>query len=230
MLAASVAAGLAGTANAERATVLGKSRSNPEPACSEKDGDECQITGQVTGFQRAIRGVPNVFKAPRHGRIVAWSVHLGRPSKEERNAFGEAAETGKYGESPTAGISILRKKRDGSFELMRASRILEVQSYYGQKPIFTLDPPLRIRKGQIVALTTATWLPAFAFAGQRPNDVWVASRRKKNCDPPDSVPREERLDYFFAHTSAHKRVGSSRRYECVYDSARLLYWAYFDPR
>lgn len=230
VLAAVVAGGLAASAGAVNARVLGTAN-NPRPACSEKSPDDCQITGQVTGYQRSVAGEANPFKVGSRGRIVAWSVSLARPSNEEREIFGDAAETSEFGESPTAGISILRKvKGEGRrFKLIRSSPILEVQDHYGSEPIFTLRQPLRVRSGHIVALTTATWLPAFAFKGQGARDVWIASRRSANCEIPDSVPADERLEYFFAHTSPHRKEGSTRRYDCTYDNARLLYKAYLAP-
>jgi hypothetical protein len=230
VLAIAVGAGLVSTAGAERAKVLGKSKTTPRPNCSGDSPDECQITGQVTGFQRAINGDANKFKAPAAGRIVAWSIDLAKPSKDERNIFGEAAKTNEFGTSPTAGVGILRKTGKSEFKLLRATPILEVQRYYGSQPIFTLEHSLRVRKGDIVALTTATWLPAFSIKHQGPDDVWVASRVKKNCEIPASVPAEDRLAYFFAHTRPHRDVGSTRKYQCAYDSARILYWAYFSPR
>lgn len=232
VLAVVVAGGLAASATAERANVLGKTRTAPKPACPDRPNTpetECQITGQVTGYQRSVDGKANLFKAPSKGKIVAWSVDLAKPSKKERRVFGKAAATNEFGESPTAGISILRKKRNGEFRLQRASPILEVQSHYGTQPVFTLRQPLNINKGNIVALTTATWLPSFAFKGQGRDDVWVASRNRQNCEIPNNVPPDERLEYFFAHTKPHRNVGSERKYQCDYDNARLLYWAYFVP-
>ncbi len=225
-----VAGGVAGSASAERAIVFGKSPDNPAPSCSEASSDECQITGQVTGYQRSINGGRNPFRARENGKIVAWSVDLAKPSQEEQDIFGAAAQTDEFGKSPTAGISILRKKGKQMFRLQRASPILRVQSHYGRQPIFTLAQPLRIKKGNIVALTTATWLPAFAFKRQRANDVWIASRGTRNCEVPDSVPADQRLEYFFAHTRPHRNVGSERKYACSYDRARLLYKAYFVPK
>ena len=58
----------------------------------------------------------------------------------------------------------------------------------------------------------------------------MASRPRKNCEIPSSVPQDERLDYFFAHTRPHTKVGTERKYQCTYTEARLLYWAYLAPR
>jgi len=224
LLATVVAVGLVGSAGAERAKVLGKTRDNPKPACSKKDPGECQITGKVTGYQRSVDGKANRFKAPGNGQIVAWSVNLAKPSKQERSIFGEAAKTNAFGEAPTAGISILRKTGNRKFRLLRASPISRLQSYYGEEPIFTLHTPLRVKKGDIVALTSATWLPAFAVKGQTRDDVWVASRPKKKC----GINRRD-LEYYFKHSRAHRKVGTDRKYACAYNQARLLYHAYFKP-
>ena len=67
------------------------------------------------------------------------------------------------------------------------------------------------------------------MTGQGAKDVWIASRRSADCEIPDSVPAEERLEYFFAHTAPHRKVGTTRRYDCMYDNARLLYKAYLAP-
>ena len=224
VLVAVIVTGLAASAVAERASTLGKTKRTPKPACSGQQG-ACFITGQVTGFQRSVDGKANLFKAKRNGRIVAWSIDMGRPAKKDREAFGEAGGTDEFGGSPTAGIGILRKRNGGEYKLLRSSPILKVQSFYGQQPTFTLRDPLRIRKGNIVALTTATWLPTFAVQNQGRDDVWVGSRNKKNCDIDD-----QGLDYFFRHTRPHRKVGSTRKYKCAYREARLLYWAYLAPR
>jgi hypothetical protein len=233
-LAALIAGGLISSAVAERAQQLGKTRDKARPACPDNPNtievNECQITGQVTGYQRAVDGKANLFKARSNGRIVAWSIDLSKPSKQERSIFGEAAMTDEFGKSPTAGIGIIRKKEDRRFKLLRHSPILKVQSYYGENPTFTLDKPLRIQKGDIVALTTATWLPAFAVKRQPRDTVWVGSRPRKNCEIPASVPQDERLEYFFAHTRPHTKAGTERKYQCTYEKARLLYWAYFSSR
>jgi hypothetical protein len=224
VLAAVLVAGLVSSASAERAKTLGKTRDKARPACSKKDPEECQITGKVTGFQRSVDDKANLFKAPSNGRIVAWSVDLAKPSKRERNIFGKAAKNNEFGEAPTAGISILRKKGKTKFRLVRASPIIKLPPFYGERPTFTLRDPLRVRKGDIVALTSPTWLPAFAVKGQNQDDVWVASRPKSKCDI-----NERDLEYYFEHSRAHKKVGSDRRYACKYIEARLLYWAYFQP-
>jgi len=220
------------------ATQLGKTKNPPSPNCPENRkvppgeqtaADVCQVTGQVTGFQRSADGKRGLFKVKEDGKIVAWSVDLSRPNKDERETFGEGAMTNRFGKAPTAGISIIRATDGSRFRLKRSSPILKVQGFYAEQPVFTLEQPLNVRKGDVVALTTATWLPAFSIKGQTQEDAWVASRKKEDCNVPASVPRDKQVEYFFDHTSPHRKQGSEKQYQCKYTQARLLYWAYFVP-
>lgn len=208
---------------------LGKTKNTPSPNCPTNNQYDCQVTGQVTGFQKSAGGKQGLFKIREGGTIVAWSVDLANPSKSERRTFGEASQTNRYGKAPTAGISIIRSVENRKFKLKSSSPLLNVRGYYGEKPVFTLENPLQVRKGDVVALNTATWLPAFSTKEQTREDAWVAGRREEDCEIPERIPDNERLDYFFAHTSPHRKDGSERPYECKYDKARLLYWAYFVP-
>ncbi len=156
---------------------LGKTKDTPSPQCPERDGgskqDACLVTGQVTGYQRSADGEKGLFKVPSDGEIVAWSVDLSKPSKSERKTFGEASQTNDHGKAPTAGISIIRSKEGKEFKLKSSSPVLNMRGYYGDKPVLTLNQPLPVRKGDIVALTTFTWLPAFSARGSA-SDTWVA--------------------------------------------------------
>jgi hypothetical protein len=241
LLAAVVTTGLVSSAIAERARVLGNSPRMQKPNCP---GD-CEVNGHVTGFQRAVDGKKNLFKVPKKGRIVAWGLDLSKPSKEQRDVFGELSAVGRFGGKPTAGISILGKRANQKYRLARKSPVLPVQSYLGESPTFTLNDPLKVTKGQIVALTTVTWLPNFVSnTPERPvsrRNIWVGSRTQRNwpdsspgngernCDFPPGVPDADKPEYYFSHSSPQKKVGSERKYGCVYRNARLMYYAYFVP-
>jgi len=229
---------VAASAFAARADKLGKTKRTPQPNCP---GEDCEVNGQVTGFQRSVDGQKGLFRARENGRIVAWGVDLSKPSKKERNFFGELSETNAFGEKPTAGISIISRAGNERYRLVRKSPIVPVNNYYGESPIFTLNDPLRIKKGQVVALTTISWLPNFASGGNISRDnAWLGSRThkhfprpsgggKKACAIPSRVPPRRQPEYFFKHSSPQKKVGSERKYGCEYNRARLMYYAYFVP-
>ena len=221
VLVSAIVGGLVATAGAERAVTLGKTKRTPQPNCPGTPSKSCEVMGQVTGFQRSAAGKNGLFKVESRGKIVAWSVDLSKPDKNERNTFNEAGGTPRYGNHPTAGIAIIRKESRERYKLLRRSPILKMSSYYGDKPLITLNKPLGVRPGDIVAVTTATWLPNFA-SGLSRRDVWVASRKPDECTAPD-------IEAFFAQTNPHLKEDSTRRYGCKYEEARLLYWAYFVP-
>jgi hypothetical protein len=242
VMTAVLVAGLAASAVAERANVMGNSKRTPKPNCP----NSCEVNGQVTGFQRSIDGQRGLFRAKKNGRIVAWGVDLSKPNKEQRDFFEELARTDSFGGKPTAGISILARAGKGRYRLVRNSPIVALNNYYRESPIISLRDPLRIKKGQIVALTTATWLPNFASDTDNRNmsgkNRWLASRThkhfprpsgagyKKACAVPPNVPPSQQPEYFFDNSSPHRKVGSKRKYGCEYRKARLMYYAYFVPR
>src|SRR5437868_5452205 len=86
--------------------------------------------------------------------------------------------------------------------------------YFGSTPVFALDHPLTVLKGQVVALTIPTWAPMFAFNVSADN-TWRGSRLPEHC-----IARE---DIQGGHPQ--QGVGKTKTYGCYYSNARLLYTA-----
>ncbi len=210
---------VAGAARAG-ATVIGQTPSSPKPNCPTPNGDNvpadkaCQAMGRVTGFQTSADGRRNPFKIRKPGTIVAWSVDVSKPTKKEQNFFAEALS--KSG-PPSARLSILKPKGEGRFKLVKQSPVVQVQSVLGNRAVFTLTDPLRVRKGMIVGLTTSTWLSNLADAGASASDAWRASREQGQCLNEDDLLKRSR---------PQQKVGGKRAYACTYKGARLLYWAF----
>jgi hypothetical protein len=223
-------------ADAARAKTLGKTKKMPNPNCptakryrgqSAPDPPlrkSCQVLARVTGFQISGDGKKPLFKVPRDGAIVAWSIDLSRPVKEERKLFGRLAGTERLGRDPYARLAILHARGKGRFKLMKTSPNVKLSPHLASKPVFTLNRPLRVKKGRIIGLTTPTWSPSLAAGRGRPSDEWRASRKRDQCF---NTPRNPNL--VIETTKAHQKEGSTRRYGCRYDD-RLTYWAYFVPK
>ena len=206
--------GGATAASGRSATLLGKPASAPKPNCPRA----CSAIGSVTGFQTRAQGVKNPFQVRKRGHIVAWRVSLGRPDRESRDFFGDLFGRPALGEVPTARLAILKKQQGRKFKLVRQSPIVDLSPFYGERPVITLENPLRVRKGHIVAITTQTWLPSLAAANRVRRSKWRASRRRGKCGARGA-----------RNARPHKKVGSTRGYGCQF-ADRLLYWAYFTPR
>lgn len=231
LLAAAILAGsLAPGAEARKAKILGN-QSAPPPSCPTPDKDRyplhklCLTFASVTGFQATANGQRAVFKAPARGHIIAWSVEMSRPNKEERNAFD-----GLFDGGPVGQLALLRKTDGNQFKLTKQSPRVNLQSSFGEEPIFTLNDPLRVRKGVVVGLTTSTWIPNFAHDGKlgAKSDRWRASRGKKRCGNDRRKSDEENREDLL-NSKPHLKVGSTRVYGCTYGSARVLYRAWFVP-
>lgn len=223
-----VAVALAATAGAARTRTLGKTRHTPPPDCpTDTAAHPCEAIGSVTGFQRVADGEKHPFVADRDGKIVAYALDLSHPNKDQRDFFGSLFKGGQFGMAPSARIAVLRHVERRKYKLLRESRAVNVNSSMGHTEVFTLDKPLSIRKGRIVALTVPTWASNFAAPVSRNKNQWRASRGKGNCQPKSASSQDVQA---FANKSApQQKVGSTRNYGCDYKGARILYWAYYVP-
>lgn len=214
-----VVGAIAGSAVAENAIILGKSSSKPGPMCGGKKG--CKVEGHVTGFQRRLAGVGRVYEAKKDGKIVAWSARLGSPTKPNKVIFGDLTQTDAFGKKATAGIAILKPVKGGKFKLKSRSPIVPMNGFMGRSPVITLEQPLGVRAGDIVALSIPTWLPAYRGGigktkAHKNKNSWRGSRASGKCDA------EEFLD----QSKPQMKVGSKRKYGCLYKGERLFYRAY----
>jgi hypothetical protein len=207
-----------------RVVVLGQTSETPPPSCPGKivDGREetaCRAEGRVTGFQSIADGVPRPFEAPFEGKIVAWSITLSKPSTVETETTTDEVGffDGFFGTPSQARIAVLRPIEDSKppkYKLVRQGPIEILNPYFGSTPVFALDHPLTVLKGQVVALTVPTWAPMFAF-NVADDNTWRASRLPEHCIAPADIQGGH----------PQQGVGKIKTYGCYYSRARLLYTA-----
>ena len=94
--------------------------------------------------------------------------------------------------------------------------MLKIQPDFGHKPIYTLKKPLKVKKGQVAALTTPTYAPIYTNKVSSASNSWKASRAPDKCGESD-----------VANAKPHLRKGSTRTYGCNLTGERILYYAYF---
>jgi hypothetical protein len=217
-------------AASKKATVLGKTNRTPRPACpNRKQPEKCEVVGRVTGFPLVASGEKRPFRVPRNGKIVAWAVDLSRPTKDQRNGVGTLFKSKRFGKAPTARLAVIKHRKRHRYKLLRQSPVVKLSGALGQKQLITLDRPLRVRRGQMVALTYPTWAPNFAHDGlSTKRNRWRASRSRGACAPESGRARDIRA--FARKSKPQRKVGSTRKYGCDYRGARLLYWAYYVRR
>ncbi|MBK5219767.1 MAG: hypothetical protein JJE35_08275 [Thermoleophilia bacterium] len=207
-----------------RVIVLGQTAEMPPASCPGKivnnvEITPCRVEGHVTGFQAIADGIPKPYEAPFEGKVVAWSITLAKPSKVESETTTD--EIGFFndflGEPSMARIGILRPVEDTNppkYTLVRQSPLKILNPYFGTTPVFALDHPLTVLKGQVVALTVPTWAPMFAFNVSADN-TWRGSRLPEHCASKEDIQGGH----------PQQGVGKVKTYGCYYSNARLLYTA-----
>lgn len=208
-----------------RLVVLGKTAETPPASCPGKivnnvEITPCRVEGHVTGFQSIADGVARPYEAPFEGKIVAWSITLAKPStKETKTTTDEVGFFNDFLGSPSeARIGVLRpveNTKPPKYTLVRQSPIEVLNPYFGSTPVFALDHPLTVLKGQIVALTVPTWAPMFAFNVSAEN-TWRGSRQPEHCSSKEDIQNGH----------PQQGVGKTKTYGCYYSNARLLYQAW----
>jgi hypothetical protein len=168
----------------------------------------------VTGYQVQIGTHKNPFVMKARGRIVAFTIRLGKPDAQQTQFFSNL-----FGVTPQARLTILKKPahdkpKTNDLRLTRQSEVFDLSNYLGSTPTFALAKPLLVNPGAIVALTVPTWAPAFAI-NLGPDEAWRSSRPKNDCGGTTQA--------------AQQTVGMSHSYDCFYRTARLLYSATFVP-
>jgi len=220
-----------GLANAARVAVLGAGPPQ-KPSCPNVD-DACFVEARVTGFQTSIGKTRKPFVSPFPGRVVAWSIKLGRPSSKDNRCFSNGCTVGNeefagFGGPARARLAILKpikkKIRQGRpvYELKRQTPVEELQPFFGTTITFTLQKPLPIKKGNIAALTIPTWAPVFV-GGLSDNYGWRASRNPTKKRGGCTVGSGANQSANIRAGSPHQAIGKTRRYACAYKTNRLLY-------
>ena len=208
LVALALAPGSASSA-ARKVTVLGQTQSEPKAACPTSP---CEAVGSVSGFQTRAGAVDKPFVVPYNGKIVAWSMSLSKPKQSQQSFFNNF-----YGSPPQARIGVVSQVPDKSpprYQLLRQSPTVVLTPYLGRDVTFTLDQPLNVKKGDIVALTIPTWAPAFAV-GLDDSSGWRASRKSGACTKTADIKQSR----------PQQKVGSNKQWGCFYKTARLLYTA-----
>jgi hypothetical protein len=197
---------LAGPARAEVREVGGSDEAlGAEPSCPY----HCVAVARVTGFPVQTGSVKNPMRINEPGRVVAFSLKLGKPTQDQNTFFA-----GQFSAGSRVRLSVLRPLPGKRYRLLDQSAVVEVNTLFGSNPTFPLEKPLVVEKRNVVALTVITWVPAFATELDSTNS-W-RSTRPGNCDSS-------------AEQGAQQKLRSVRTFACFQRTSRPLYSATFIP-
>src|SRR3954453_9947252 len=131
-LAALAAAAPAGAAVKE----IGDTPAFPPASCPPN----CQAIGQATGYQVQTGSAKNPMQITKPGKIVAFTIALGKPDKQQTQFFNNL-----FGNVPEARISILTLGRRHRLATLKAqSEIFKLSQYFGSTPTFALSKPIAV--------------------------------------------------------------------------------------
>lgn len=178
------------------------------PPCVDNN---CQVVTKVSAYQQQVGTKKNPYRVSAPGKLVAFTVFLPQVGSKQYSYYADRFEG-----APTAKISVLRPKpRRGvpyRYVLAGQSERINLRDYLESTPSFALAKPLDVKRGDVLALTTDTWLPAFTVQGQDASSIWRASRPRKSCSDLETARMQA-------------KVGQIKAYACGYKGARLLYKA-----
>jgi hypothetical protein len=201
---------VAALAWADHPIELGQTSTPPPVSCP----DNCQAVGQVTGFEVQQGTIKNPFVRKRRGKVVAFSITLGKPKASDAAFFNKL-----FGTPPQAQLVVMKPgKKTNTWSVSGISPPYDLTPYFGSTPTFALARPLTVKPGYVVGLTVPTWAPAFAV-NLGNDEAWRSSRDPAHCDD-------------VQQKAAQVTRGSTATYKCIYRTARLMYTATFipDPR
>jgi hypothetical protein len=177
------------------------------PSCPARP---CLAVSRTTGYQAKVGTKRATHVIPADGRIVAWTIALGKPGKKQVAFFDK-----QLGGTSEAQITILNPRRKLRSRAVAQGEPQKLEKYFGSTVQFALDKSIPVKKGWLVALTVPTWAPALAV-GLGSDTSWRASRGKGKCDDTSTL-------------TTQTLPNQLAQYYCLYRTARLTYSATFVP-
>jgi len=204
LLTAALAGAALALPAAASADVMEIGKADP-PATASCPTRPCLAVSRTTGYQAKVGSNRGLMTIPADGRIVAWTIGLGKPGKKQTAFFDS-----KLGGAASAQITVLNPRRKLRSRAVGQGELQKLAPYFGSTVQFPLKTTIPVKKGWVLALTVPTWAPALTPL-MTDHSAWRASRPAKKCsDTATQTAQTNRLDL--------------ARYECLY-KARLTYSA-----
>ena len=202
-LAACAGAALAIPATASAEVVEIGSTQAAAPSCPSRP---CLAVSRTTGYQAGVAGKGGLWNVPADGRIVAWTIRLGKPGPKQTAFFDD-----RLGGPASAQITVLKTGKKRRHTTVGQGEVERLEPFFGTTAQFPLERSIAVRKGWLVALTVPTWAPALAV-GLDDHTTWRASRDRGHCE-------DTQLQ------TAQLRLNQLTQYACLYRTAQLTFSA-----
>jgi hypothetical protein len=207
-------------ATAEASTIeLGTTKSPlVAPVCPPNvSSTQCTIVlTRVTALETLRDGVSYPTKVTKAGRIVAFTVGLSKlsTSKSTQKTYIHFLDQ-TYGGTAQVAVTVLRpvgKHTNWRWQVIGTSNVFHVIPYLGSVVQLPLESSIEVKPGDVVALTTPTWVPMLTI-NQDSKKFAYRQSRSANCNNPPSS------------SQAQLNANSTATYSCNYPGTRMEYTA-----
>lgn len=202
-------AALAAAPASARVIELGQSTANIAPSCIGSATDKnCRAITKTTAYPVRTGSVKAPMTAPADGRIVAFTLRLGKLTRKQNRFF-------KLQYGGTARIRLTTVSYGSRFgaTVTHQSDEIRLEPYFGKTVQIPLGKTLAVKKGDGVAITTTTWAPVLAV-NQSADFSWRISRNRGLCGTEG-----------LATQSALLGAGTKGTFGCFYSTALPTYTA-----
>src|SRR5882757_6928031 len=191
-LGAALALALAPAA-AQAATIEVGATKSPlvAPVCPPNvSSTQCTIVlTRVTALETLRDGVSYPTKVTKAGRIVAFTVGLSNLSttKSTQKTYIHFLDQ-TYGGTAQVAVTVLRpvgKHTDWRWQVIGTSNVFHVIPYLGSVVQLPLETSIEVKPGDVVALSTPTWVPVLTI-NQDSKKFAYRQSRSANCNNPPS--------------------------------------------
>jgi hypothetical protein len=166
----------------------------------------CAAVSHTTALQDVVGDQRLPMTIAHDGRIVGWQITLSAPTASQIKYF-DSTEGG----PSEAEVAVLHHEKGLDYRLVALTPVLHLEPYFGRMATFPLVTSIPVMRGDEVALTVPTWVPALELrAGRR--TAWRASRPSSACS---NVTAQ----------TAQLRIGSVSEYGCIYQKALVSFGA-----
>jgi hypothetical protein len=207
-------------ATAEAATIEIGATKSPlvAPVCPPNvSSTQCTIVlTRVTALETLRDGVAYPTKVTKAGRIVAFTIGLSKlsASKSTQKTYIHFLDQ-TYGGTAQVAVTVLRpvgKHSDWRWQVIGSSNVFHVIPYLGSVVQLPLESSIEVKPGDVVALSTPTWVPMLTI-NQDSKKFAYRQSRSANCNNPPSS------------SQAQLTTNSIARYSCNYPGTRMEYTA-----
>jgi hypothetical protein len=174
------------------------------------------ILTQMTALETVRDGLAYPTTVKKAGQIVAFTLGLSNLSSNrttEKSDIHYLDQT--YGGTTRAAITVLKvsgPSKQRRWKVVAESPMFHLQPYLGQVVQIPLTTTLPVTPGEVVALTTSTWLPVLSINLSSSKFAYRQSRTTACNTPPSS-------------SQAQLKVGATAQYSCNYPGTRVEYTA-----